>query len=370
MIDNIKLSANNIYKKILKSLLLKTSDLFPYKLKEFTFSESEWIYFLSKDKKILEYNSKEKLGYGYRVSFDRLGKHKKKHKIIILFDSPTDFFKFINKEDEYNNIYNNFILLTTTYPEKKDQFVNTFSLLNQNNHTIKLLIEYTQFLIQNPEYLDYNREIPLGGGSKFLEINRRIFHKLWKLITFHPKKSINGFSPLIRIRLSESEPCTLFNYKISDLSIPVSEFIKLEIPIHNIYIIENKSTFLNFPIPKDSLVIHGEGYFYRKLIHSKNISSKNIYYFGDLDIDGLKIVSGMRKLFPGCKSFLMTKEIFQKYSQYCTTDKEKLHNVPNNLSPEERDLFDYLNSNKLNRLEQEKIPREEILNWMKCNNLL
>ncbi len=366
MIEKIHEYSKKIYPKLISNLLLRDTEIFPLvipKLK-LKMNDSEWMIFFKSSAKDLEAHSKKFRSFGYTVYYHSSGKSKITHEIQITFETLDDFLKFIEKENDFHLKLNNFHLLTSFYPEYKQKIAKNRMLLSLNISDLHSIIEYTNFLQENPIFFQKNREIPLAGSTKFLEKNKRNFRNLWKTLNFKFPVSFGGFSPLIRFKLSQVNQTSIYNKNIQDISVPLSDFIEIEFPEKFIFIVENKTTYLNFPIIKDSIVLHSEGYFYRKLFHAKFLKEKIIYYFGDLDIDGLNILSGVRKLFPQTLSILMNKTIFMKYAEFSIPDKKKSYNLPPNLTTDEKELYLYLNSIERNRLEQEKIPFGEMEDWI------
>jgi len=366
LIEKIHEYSEKLYKNLISSFLLNEIDIFPLEIKKLRLklNETEWMLFFQTTAKLLELHSKKNKSFGYSVKYQSLGKSKIMHEIRIFFETLQDFLKFINKENDYNIKYHNFNLLITNYSEHKDLIANNLNLLSLKTSDLHLIIDYTNFIKENPNFIFNNREIPLSGSTKFIEQNKRNFKNLWKILKIKLSLPVSGFTPLIRFRLSDTNRSFIHNKNILDYSILLSDFIEIEFPEKYIFIIENKTTYLHFPVINNSIIIHGEGYFYRKLIHAKFLKDKIIYYYGDLDIDGLNILSGVRRLFFQTKSIFMTKEIFLKFNELTIPDKKKVHNLPSFLTNEEKDLFIYLNSVERNRLEQEKIPISEVEKWI------
>ncbi len=366
MIEKIYEYSGKLYKSLISIFLLNNENIFPLEINKLRLrlNETEWMLFFQTTAKELEQYSKKNKSFGYSVKYQSSGKSKIVHEIRFIFETLDDYLKFINKENDYIIKLNNFNLLIKNYSNEKDLIAKNINLLSLKSSDLMLLIEYTNFLKENPNYIYNHREIPLNASTKFIEQNKRNFKILWKILKIKLPLPFNTFTPLIRFRLSETNQTFIYNKNIVDYSILLNDFIEIKFPEKYIFIIENKTTYLHFPAIKDSVIIHGEGYFYRKLIHAKFLNDKLIYYYGDLDIDGLNILSGVRRLFPGTKSILMNKEIFLKYNEFTLPNKKKIHNLPSSLTDTEKELFIYLNSIERNRLEQEKIPISEVENWI------
>ena len=141
---------------------------------------------------------------------------------------------------------------------------------------------------------------------------------------------------------------------VDDMSTPISQFRETEIPVETVYIVENKMNMLTFPPIQKSIVVWGHGFGVDILKDVAWLKSKKIFYWGDLDAQGLQILSEIRTHFPQVESFLMDRETFDLYNEGEVGTETNVEKVMC-LTPEEKELFDFLKSGNY-RLEQEKIP--------------
>lgn len=113
---------------------------------------------------------------------------------------------------------------------------------------------------------------------------------------------------------------------------------------------------LTFPNMHNSIVIWGHGFGVNLLKDVTWLKSKNIFYWGDLDVQGFQILSELRSHFSQVESFLMDRETFDQFYEGETGTET---NVEKDLclTSEEKELFLLLKDSNY-RLEQEKIPQE------------
>lgn len=89
----------------------------------------------------------------------------------------------------------------------------------------------------------------------------------------------------------------------------------------------------------------------------------NVYYWGDIDSDGLMMLSLAREKIPSIKSVMMDSMTINTFRSQIVQDTTKLINLPSNLNDDEIALFQEVNRLK-ERLEQEKISEEYILRML------
>jgi conserved hypothetical protein len=89
----------------------------------------------------------------------------------------------------------------------------------------------------------------------------------------------------------------------------------------------------------------------------------NVYYWGDIDSDGLMMLSLAKDKIPSIKSVMMDSMTINTFRSQIVQDTTKLINLPSNLNDDEITLFQEVNRLK-ERLEQEKISEEYILRML------
>ena len=72
-----------------------------------------------------------------------------------------------------------------------------------------------------------------------------------------------------------------------------------------VFLVENRLNLLTMPPLQRALAIRGEGRAVTRLGKLPWLVSSDIYYWGDIDVDGFLILSLLRNLFPQTESMLM-----------------------------------------------------------------
>lgn len=313
--------------------------------------------------------SKEKKGFGYSIEYQTVKTKQHGEQDIptaIRFQLETDYLKFINKEKETKKFREDIANITDSFPELKDWIYKYPIKVIENDW--ENLLKVCKYFKKTPTPLLYIRELPINVHTKFIENNKGIIKELLDIIIsnyvnaeekrFEVRFNLKYDEPIVRFRVLDETVIQSVFCGITDLSIPVSQFQQLNIPIQNVYIVENKINMLSFPFRNASIVIWGHGFGIEVLKNVDWLNNKHIYYWGDIDAQGFEILSQLRTYFPLTQSFMMDKRTFDLFNE---NDKGTKSNVSTelNLSKEELELYSYLKNNEL-RLEQEKIPFEYV----------
>lgn len=364
----IKKKAENRYSAYLQSIVEGTS-FFPFVIAGNKRPDDDTVRFEAELTDLMSH-SKDKKGYGYTIEFQTV--KTKLHGMqgiptSISFQTESDYLKYIAKEKEASKFKDDLIKILAAFPELKE-WISKYPTKLIDNDWDSLLRVCTYFK-SSPQPNLYIRELPIQVHTKFIENNQGIIKELLDILItdfvdqdkkrFETRFHLKYDEPIVRFRiLDQSISHQLFS-NIEDISIPISQFKKLVLPVQSVYVVENKINMLSFPLIKKSIVIWGHGFGIDILKEAEWLREEDIFYWGDLDAHGFQILSEIRTHFPKVKSFLMDRETFDKFFE---GDKGKETNVEKELclTPEENEMFQYLKESN-QRLEQEKIPYDYAL---------
>lgn len=138
--------------------------------------------------------------------------------------------------------------------------------------------------------------------------------------------------------------------------------------ITHIIIVENKDTYQAIPTTEHAICIFGSGHAATRIktLLPWITTTPHIIYWGDIDADGLEILSELRQTGITCDSILMDSTAYKTYEPYGTkldTKKQPLKTRDPKPTPgltqHERNLYEQLCTGKNTtylRIEQERIP--------------
>lgn len=318
--------------------------------------------------------SREKKGFGYTLDYQTI-----KTKTIgtqqlptsIYFDTEKDFLKFLGKEKEVENFINDCQIIHANFPELKDWIIKNPTKIIQCQNKWQSLLKVCNYFKNCPKPNLYIRELPANVHTKFIESNQSIITELLDIIiqnhanldekVFEKRFNLKFREPLVRFKVLDKYISETYFSGLDDISIPISQFESLKLPLKQVLIVENKTTLyttLTLPKMNKTIAIFGQGNAVTNIQNTKWLNDISILYWGDIDVHGFEILSRIRKHFYHTQSILMDITTFDKYfendSGKPTTDTTAL-----NLSDNEKELYDLLKTNNW-RLEQEKIPLDYV----------
>ena len=291
--------------------------------------------------------------------------------VEVRFEELDEYLSFICKLEEYQKFQTVYDDIVKNYTTLKDVFVKKPFLILDYHDRWDRILRVVDFMSKNKNPNCYIRELSIENvDTKFIEKHKKLLDNLLSnILQKDPLKSLSDFAfekkygfkyPLsqVRFRILDSK---YFINELSDLTLNIKEFEKLDLEIKRVFIIENKVTFLSFFNVVDSIVIFGSGYKVSLLKSAEWLKNKEIIYWGDIDEDGFAILSNLRSYLPQTKSILMDTKTIERFSHLKVEYDKKSSTKENlsNLTKEEKLAYQRVKNDfygKNFRLEQERIP--------------
>lgn len=314
---------------------------------------------------LLRDNAKESKGYGYDVviverQFEKIGKQQVPDKIVV--ETIEDYLKLISKEKEYNRFTLNLKLIKSELPSLVDWIKrNPLKLIEHNSW--KDTLKVCHYFIHNPQPDLYIRQLQIDVHTKYIQEHKSVIQSLLEFLIpesvnhsdsrFELRFNLKYAEPLIRIRFLDKDVSPLAH--VYDISLPLTEFSNLDVKCKNVLVTENVMNFLTLPSLAHTVAIwSGGGFNVSYLKGIKWLTTKQFYYWGDIDAQGFQILNQFRTYFSNTIALMMDQDTFYHFSygegEPCTKQKLQM------LTEEEHKLYQHLRVNNL-RLEQEKITQ-------------
>lgn len=173
------------------------------------------------------------------------------------------------------------------------------------------------WFVAHPRPGIYLRQLDTAGvDTKFIEARRGLFAELLDQVLpahyidageaglrqFEARYGLLSKPTQIRFRLLDENH---YIGGLSDLTVPVSQFVALRSNVERVFVTENEINALAFPPVSGSMVIFGGGYGIERLAHADWLRSRDLIYWGDIDTHGFAILDRLRASMPHTQSLLM-----------------------------------------------------------------
>ena len=372
-IDDIFMKFKKLYDNgsIFKAFI-EEKDIYPYVIKLKSLKQKDIVENFSIVLKEMESFKKIKLDIEYKeFKFKSLGSQSLP--VAIVCNSREEFLNFINKQDEFKTYRIAYYKAIKEFTELKGLFIEKPKLLLEVESKLDSFLKIINYYCINPSPNIYIRELPMECiDTKFIEKNRKNLDLFLMSVLeddlydtnivklqehgFERKYGLKYKLPLVRFRILDSN---LYINGLSDVSTNIEEFKNLNFTCRRVFMVENEMTSLSFPDIKNAIVVFAKGHGVGLLKEVSWMRDKEIHYWGDIDMDGLAILSQARGYFPQIKSLFMDIETLEEFKELSVQSDNKVYKQLDNLTENEALLYDRLFNDyygKNFRLEQERLP--------------
>lgn len=258
------------------------------------------------------------------------------------------------------------------FPDLRDWVAtNPLKLLEQADGWPRILAVLRWF-VAHPRPGIYLRQLDTEGvDTKFIESRRGLFAELLDQVLpveyvdagavglrqFETRYGLLSKPTQIRFRILDEDH---YVGGLSDLTVPVSQFIAMRSDVERVFVTENEINALAFPPMRSSMVVFGGGYGIDRLAQADWLRSRDLVYWGDIDTHGFAILDRLRASMPHTRSLLMDATTLHAHRHVWGSedaDKRFLGQL-SRLSDAEQALFVQLRNDAFGqclRLEQERI---------------
>nr|WP_025828700.1 Wadjet anti-phage system protein JetD domain-containing protein [Acetobacter persici] len=293
-------------------------------------------------------------------------------------ETLDDALILLGKKEDVQQIMALHAMTLEKAPFLQDWFSkNTLKAL-QHATVWEQLLTLTIWMRDNPAPDIYLRQVDLPGiHTKFIERHRTILSLLFQEAL--PAHAINpacsgidkfeqryGFrtKPLrVRFRVLDAALSPIPGNLYPDITLDSASFAALALIGVRIFIVENESSFLSFPQLFNTLVIFGSGYCWDSLKSALWLQNCTIFYWGDIDTHGFRILDHLRAILPLTRSFLMDEPTLLAYRSFWDKEASPVRHPLTRLTPSEQQVLTALQTDLFERnlrLEQERIHLSDL----------
>ena len=318
--------------------------------------------------------SKECLGYGYSVEWRevnsrRFGRNRFPTRIV--FDTQDDFLRFIGRQRSFDRFVCAVTEIRERYPSLNGWVRANVAALVEHEMDVPGLLEVTEVLLQAPRPGCFARELPVSVDTKFVEQNKTLLRKWLDLVLpphairadeehFERRYGLRYAEPHLFLRFLDSAIQAELGFPCDIVSVPLHTTGAWGITGIDVVIVENKVNLMTIPCCKRAIGLGAMGKAVSLLRYLPWLQNARITYWGDLDVEGLAILSDLRGLFPQTRSLFMDLDALEAWRHLAVPRTPRSPGTPSHLHDGELAAFAACSEHNL-RVEQERIPQAAVL---------
>jgi hypothetical protein len=323
----------------------------------------------------LRAGAKERLGYGYTVEWQP--KNSRKHgrnpfPRRILFETQDDFLRYLGKQREFSAFAAAVERIRARYPELISWVRSHRKRLIENATDVDGLLLVVDYLREHPKPGLFARELPLPLDTKFIQRNQQILREWLDVVLpptaihsheedFERRFGLRYTEPHVLVRFLDPDVQHACGSRWPECSLPLGALAELPAAPGRVLIVENKVNLLTLPPLKGTVALGGLGDGVVDLRLVDWLQRVAIWYWGDLDTDGLAILSRLRSVFPQTVSLMMDIETLNECRKAVGQPKAiRPIAAPAGLIASERAAFELCLNEGL-WIEQEKLPHSYVI---------
>lgn len=366
--DEIRRKSENLYPKFLSAWLAGES-YFPHNVpctKELDANLAT----ASQSVQRLRAESKEIRGFGYSIEWEQRNSRaygRNEFPRRVFFESEQDFLRLVGKEREFSVFADAVNRVRSRFPVL-DAWVRSHPKeMNDCATEIDGLLHVVDYLVAHPRPGVFARELPLNVDTKFIERNERILQSWLDLVLppheiradeehFHRRFGFRYSDSHLLIRFLDPQIQQESGCPWSECCVPLHAIASQPIVADRILIVENKVNLLTLPPLPRTLALGGVGNSVTDLRYANWLPSVEIWYWGDIDVDGFTILSRLRTMFTNVRSLFMDLQTVAEWRKsIATAGNGRGGQTPVNLTSNEAAAFQQCAKENL-RIEQERFP--------------
>lgn len=268
-----------------------------------------------------------KLLWGER-RWRKLGTQPVPQKLIL--SDPREVAQWIGEVERWDRAQRRYGELVAHWPRLADKLPRHFAILaDYHEADYRRLLDMLAWIEAHPASGLYPRQLPVSGlDSKWLEQRKGLVADLVDALRhrstaggdFYERCGLKAPPQLIRLRILDARLRQRVG-GLGDLSAPWEQLAELDLPIRNLFIVENLQTGLAFDDLPGSAVIMQLGYGVDLLGRLPWAGRAHCIYWGDLDTHGFAILDRARHHLPELESVLMDEQTLMRHRHLWVEEK-------------------------------------------------
>lgn len=372
--EDIRNKAKSLYQRAIRAWLMGDESFFPRRLRLPVKQPGDYSSARA-GHQLLVGSSKERVGKGYSLR----RRNKKKHLLCkqdfidaVYFDTLADLLHVIGKTPEFRRLQKCVALIERELPALREWCIRNWRMLIKIAPKLEELVLFAVYVRANPCPGCHVRELPIAISTKTVKRYEGVLSQWLNILlpghlvdehatTFAERFGFIESKNHFRLRLLDESLFAELRCPGHELSLPLELLAALPVQNSCVIIVENKVNLAKLPATARTLALGGLGYGITQLFTIPWFATSALYYWGDIDVEGLRILALLRRQFPHAKSLFMDVHTVTRHE----TLKIRRETVasdrpcPAELHDGERQIYARCRSEGL-RIEQERISSDYV----------
>lgn len=370
---DIRRKAENLYGKFVRAWLVGDNSFFPRVIPSRLNPDPESASAIDAVRALRD-ASKEALGFGYSVEWReinsrRFGRNHFPARIVI--ETPDDLLRLTNRAREFRKFQEAVNTIRARHTVLEEWIRSNVTVLTSLARDVTGLLEVVDVLKRSPRPNCFVRELPVSVDTKFVERHQRVLRQWLDLVLpphairadedhFERRYGLRYAEPHLPVRFLDSNVQKQLGFPCDVMSVPLHTLGSWQLRDVAVLVVENKVNLLTVPGGRNSIVLGGLGFGVSLLRYVPWLSAGRVTYWGDLDVEGLTILSELRTVLPQTQSIFMDDAAVAEWRHLAVTGNGRAISVPPHLRQGENAAFLLCVDQNL-RIEQERIPQAAVV---------
>lgn len=251
-----------------------------------------------------------------------------------------------------------------------EQWIAKFPMLVvENERDWPDLLKVCRYFVDHPRPRLYPRQLPIGVHSKFVDWHHDVLRSLLDYLlgeqvnaaakTFEDRYHLLRAEPQVRLRFLDDELRKAAGFPVQDVALPRSSFQTFMMPPATCLVVENRMIFLTLPQLSNTVAVLGDGKAAALLNGTEWFAHCRLFYWGDIDDSGFRILSSLRGAGHLFESILMDLQTWEEFEHLAHPGAHEVGSVDLRLNETELKAWERV-SQAERKLEQEHLPQSAV----------
>lgn len=319
--------------------------------------------------------SKEVVGFGYTVEWREINSRRFGRNLFpsrVLIETQEDFLRLTGRVRDFSRFREAVAVIRNRHSVLEGWIRSNIAVLTDLAPEVSGLLEVVDAMQRVPRPGCFARELPVSVDTKFVERHQRVLRQWLDQILpphviradeehFERRYGLRYAEPHLLVRFLDSDTQQRLEFPCETLSVPLHTVGAWQLEDVPVLVVENKVNLLTVPRGRYAIALGGLGNGLSLFRYVPWLATARVTYWGDLDVEGLAILSTLRAMFPHARSVFMDEAAVKAWRHLAVAGTGRAPAVvPPHLTQGEQSAFLICAEHDL-RIEQERIPQEAVV---------